>query len=154
MVLWRTHIFCLYKNKIKCVSLTSGGLSVLVTTRSLNTLPALEVTFTAVILLGAPPDVAWGFWREPKRWKTDGFWGQNCANLNLELPVDLGGGLSLFLRGFTVDLVIRIDFQLDSAAVTNSKGTRSRLGKALTRAQELSKIFNCASISYFQVVTD
>ena len=47
-----------------------------------------------------------------------------------------------YIQRYLVNLVVRVDFQLDSASVPNSRGTRSRHGKALTRTHELEIFLN------------
>ena len=54
--------------------------------------------------------------------------------VNVKVYFDL---VMRYIQIYSVNLVVRVDFQLDSASVTNSRGTRSRHGKALTRTHEL-----------------
>ena len=59
--------------------------------------------------------------------------------VNVKVYFDL---VMRYIQIYSVNLVVRVDFQLDSASVPNSRGTRSRHGKALTGTHELEKIFN------------
>ena len=58
--------------------------------------------------------------------------------VNVKVYFDL---VMRYIQIYSVNLVVRVDFQLDSASVPNSRGTRSRHGEALTGTHELEKIF-------------